>query len=115
VLSIPLPEVLRIMVAARGDAGGIPRLIVGGAHPTRLDLVELLDRLNETQIVELLALVSLGSGDFTAAQWAEALAEARAHPEPATYLATLPMLGDYLLEGLVELDYPPEDLAGHSD
>ena len=110
-LSIPLSAVLRIMVAARGDAGGIPRLIAGGSHPVQFDLVALLDGLDTTEITELFALASLGSGEFTADQWPEALAAARAHPEAAVYLATLPMLGDYLLEGLVELEYPPEQLA----
>jgi len=113
VLSIPFAEVLRIVVAARGDAGGLPPSLDGGT-PAPLDLASLLDALSEAELAEILALALLGSGQFTAAQWREALADARANPEPVSYLATLPLLGDYLLEGCIELDYPLEQLAATS-
>lgn len=108
-LSIPLSDVLRIMVAARGDTGGMPRFVAGADEAPDFDLVQLLDALSEAQLAEVFALALLGSGQFTAGQWQEALADARAGPEPVESLAALPMLGDYLLEGLVELGYPRDD------
>ncbi len=60
----------------------------------------------------MFALALVGSGQFTGDQWPEALADARANPEPASYLATLPLLGDYLLEALVELGYPRDEAEG---
>ena len=111
-LSIPLADVLRIMIAARGDAGGIPMLVAGTEATPQPDLMQLLDALSEAQLAEIFALVLLGSGQFTGDQWAEALADARATPEPVSYLATLPLLGDYLLEALVELGYPRDEAEG---
>ncbi len=111
-LSIPLMDVLRIMVAARGDDGGIPVLVADTGPIPPLDLMQLLGSLSEAQLMEVSALALVGSGQFTADQWPEALAEVRATPESADSLAALPLLGDYLLEGLVELGYPREDTRG---
>jgi hypothetical protein len=112
VLSIPLMDVLRIMIAARGDAGGIPVLVAGTGPAPPPDLMQLLGGLSEAQFAEVSALALLGSGQFTADQWPEALAEVRAAPESVDSLAALPLLGDYLLEALVELGYPREDTRG---
>lgn len=111
-LSVPLSDVLRIMVAARGDAGGIPMLVADTEVTPQLDLVQLLDALTKAQLTELFALALIGSGQFTGDQWPEAVADARTNAEPASYLATLPLLGDYLLEALVELGYPRDEAQG---
>ena len=80
-LSIPFAEVLRIMIAARGDTGGIPQPASDSAMPAPADLPSLLAALNQAELAEILALA---------------------------------LLGDYLLEGLIELDYPLEQLAATS-
>jgi len=60
--------------------------------------------LTEDEQVDLVALAWLGRGDGTVADWAELRAEAdRAHNKrTASYLLGMPMLGDYLEEGLAQ-------------
>jgi hypothetical protein len=60
----------------------------------------------------------VGRGDYAADQWAEAVAEARQRPTGPTsrYLLGIPVLADYLDEGLAAfelscVDNRPEDLA----
>lgn len=74
-------------------------------NPTRAELRAALEDLNEDEMIELLALAWLGRGDYTAAEWAEAVAAARAaHDDRAvTYLLETPNLGDLVEEGLAAL------------
>lgn len=69
---------------------------------TEQELRALIDDLNVDEAAELVALAWIGRGDFTAAEWDEALAEARArgNSRTASYLLGMPMLGDWLEEGL---------------
>ena len=62
----------------------------------------LIADLNDDEEVELVALAWLGRGSYTVAEWDEARAEARrAHNErTAQYLLGMPLLADYLDEGL---------------
>ncbi len=66
------------------------------------ELKSFIDGLNEDEQIELVALAWVGRGSFAAEEWAEAVAEARrAHNErTAEYLLGMPLLSDYLLEGL---------------
>lgn len=70
--------------------------------PTRQELMEFIRGLDEDEQVELVALSWLGRGTYEFDEWDEALDEARAaHNErTAEYLTGLPLLGDYLEEGL---------------
>jgi hypothetical protein len=70
--------------------------------PTREELEEFIRDLNEDEQVELVALAWVGRGSYTAEEWPEAVAEARrAHNDrTAEYLLGMPLLSDYLLEGL---------------
>ncbi len=70
--------------------------------PTYDELREFINGLNEDEQIELVALTWLGRGSFTAEEWEEAKAEAsRAHNErTAEYLLGMPLLADYLAEGL---------------
>ncbi len=70
--------------------------------PTYDELREFIGSLNEDEQIELVALAWLGRGSFTAEEWEEAKAEAgRAHNErTAEYLLGMPLLADYLSEGL---------------
>lgn len=69
---------------------------------TRDELVELIQGLNVDEQVELVALAWLGRGSYTAEEWPDAVAEAsRAHNDrTAEYLLGMPLLADYLEEGL---------------
>ncbi len=66
------------------------------------ELRAFIDSLNEDEQIELVALAWVGRGSFGADEWAEAVAEARrAHNDrTADYLLGMPLLSDYLLEGL---------------
>ncbi|NGN41229.1 DUF3775 domain-containing protein [Mesorhizobium sp. CGMCC 1.15528] len=66
------------------------------------ELSELINDLNVDEAAELIALMWIGRGDYDASEWAEALAEARqrGNKRTAKYLLGMPMLGDWLEEGL---------------
>jgi hypothetical protein len=74
--------------------------------PTQQELVEMIRSLDEDEQVRLVALAWLGRGTFAAADWDDAVAEARgAHnTHTAEYLIGLPLLGDYLEDGLAAFD-----------
>ncbi|MGO4835197.1 DUF3775 domain-containing protein, partial [Rhizobiaceae sp. 2RAB30] len=69
---------------------------------TEEELRELIDDLNIDEAAELVALAWVGRGDYDAAEWADAVAEARqrGNKRTSSYLLGLPMLADYLEEGL---------------
>jgi len=66
------------------------------------ELTEFIRSLDEEEQINLVALAWLGRGTYSIGEWPEALREARrAHNNrTAEYLTTLPLLGDYLEEGL---------------
>ena len=69
---------------------------------TREELRELIADLNVDEAAELIALAWLGRGDYDATEWSEAVSEARQRNvrKTAEYLLGMPMLGDWLEEGL---------------
>jgi len=75
--------------------------------PTAEELRSAIQALNTDQQADLVALAWIGRGDFVAEQWEEALAQARDSqtPHTARYLMGMPLLGDYLEEGLAALGY----------
>ena len=79
--------------------------------PTYEELVDFINALNEEEQVNLVALAWLGRGDYTADGWDDVLEAAREartdHTD--TYLLGIPLLGDYLEEGLSQLGYSCED------
>jgi hypothetical protein len=70
--------------------------------PVVEELTSFVDSLSEDEQIDLVALVWLGRGDYTAADWPEVREEAAgAHNEKtANYLLGIPLLGDFLEEGL---------------
>ena len=72
------------------------------------ELVSALGPLNEDELMDLIALIWLGRGDYELNQWAEAREAARGiDPSHALdYLLGSPLVSDYLQEGL--------SLFGHS-
>lgn len=73
--------------------------------PTAEEIRGLIANLNADEVVELLALMWIGAGDYDVDEWDDALADARDDPDslrPEAFLGT-PLLGDLLEEGLAEL------------
>ena len=71
------------------------------------ELTSFIDAMSEDEQIDLVALAWLGRDDSTATDW-EAVREeaARAHnARTAAYLLGMPMLGDFLEEGLSMLGY----------
>lgn len=83
--------------------------------PTYQELLDAMTSLNEDEMAGLLALAWIGRGDFGPDEWEEALAQGFAEirdPEnrpPPLYLAGMPLLGDYLEEGLGQLEISCEE------
>lgn len=73
---------------------------------TYQELAEYIRALDEDEQIELVALAWLGRGTYGLSEWGDALAEARrAHNNRTVeYLTSLPMLGDYLEEGLAVME-----------
>ena len=88
---------------ANDEIGEIDDEVVGAEENTEEHVLEEVIRdMNEDEQIELVALTWVGRGSFTKGEWTEALEEARrAHnTRTAEYLIGIPMLADYLEEGL---------------
>ena len=79
---------------------------------TQQELLHLIRDLDEDEQVNLVALAWVGRGTYDKSGWGEALKEARgAHNKhTAEYLLGLPLLGDYLEEGLAALEEESVDV-----
>jgi len=66
------------------------------------ELRELIADLNVDEAAELIALMWIGRGDYQPEEWDDAVAAARdrGNKRTAAYLMGMPMLGDWLEEGL---------------
>ena len=78
---------------------------------TQQELAEYIRALDLDEQVDLVALAWVGRGTYGPSEWQDAVAEARrAHNKrTAEYLFSLPMLGDYLEEGLALVEEGEED------
>jgi hypothetical protein len=74
---------------------------------TEAELRAFIDGLNVDERHALVALSRIGRGSFTRAEWREALDEARRAQgrSSADYLLGMPLLGDYLADGLAEFGH----------
>ncbi len=66
------------------------------------ELESWIDSINDDDQCQIVALAWIGRGDFSANEWSEALATARQehNNRTAKYLLGMPLLPDYLEEGL---------------
>lgn len=82
------------------------------ADATRTELAEFIAGLNEDEQANLVALVWLGRGTYSPDEFAEAVATAKAEHINKTedYLLGIPLLADYLEEGLDKLGYSLEEI-----
>ena len=69
---------------------------------TGADLRVVLEALNVDQAAELVALMWIGRGEYEAGEWPHVVqrAKERATGPTSRYLMGVPMLGDYLQDGL---------------
>jgi hypothetical protein len=82
--------------------------------PVREELLGAIRSLNEDERMRLVALAWLGRGTYSKEEWREAVATARSEHSrrAAEYLLGLPLLGDYLEDGLAMFD---ESIVDSSD
>ena len=99
-----------------GDAEEDPEAILEdfSNDPTRTELSSFIDSLNEDERISLVALMWIGRSTFEAEELAEALETARAENVNSTsgYLIGIPLLADYLEEGLEKLGFVVEEIEG---
>lgn len=93
------------------DDKGIAVLEEHGDDPVVEELTSFIDALSEDEQIDLVALVWLGRDATGAGDWPEARREAaRAHNErTAGYLLGMPMLADFLEEGISMLGLSCEE------
>jgi len=130
-LNLPLDKVSFIIVKAREydvkaedadpDSGSNPIddgqtdvLTNKQEDPVREELLGAIRSLNEEERLRLVALAWLGRGTYSKEEWREAIATARSEHSRRTaeYLLGLPLLGDYLEDGLALFD---EGIVDDSD
>ena len=84
--------------------------------PTVFEIISFIRAMSVDEQIDLVALAWLGRDDYTAADWASVREEAAAahNKRTATYLLGMPLLGDFLEEGLSLLGYSIEEFeAAH--
>jgi len=79
----------------------------------RQELAGFIDAMDEDEQCELVALAWVGRGDFSAEEWAAAVAQARERRKgpTSTYLLGIPLLASFLESGLGEFDESCEGYA----
>jgi hypothetical protein len=79
--------------------------------PTLQELTGAIEALNQDEVMDIVALTWIGRGDYVAAQWDEVRADAgeRLNERVADYLTGIPLLADYLEEGLAQFGYSCSD------
>ena len=78
----------------------------GRDDSVRRELKDFIDGMDEDEQCELVALCWLGRGDFSTEEWKIAVAQARSRRQGSTadYLIGIPLVSDYLEEGLSKFD-----------
>lgn len=81
------------------------------ADATRAEIVQFIAAMNDDEKAHLVALAWIGRGSFTLEEYAEAVETAKdEHSNGAEdYLLGIPLLADYLEDGLDKLGYSVED------
>lgn len=99
---------------AEGDADEDPEAILEdfANDPTRNELAGFIAALNDDEQVHLVALAWIGRGTFEPEELDEAV-DTASHERvnsTARYLLGMPLLADYLEEGLEKLGFSVEDI-----
>ncbi|MFM1814727.1 MAG: hypothetical protein RLZ98_1422 [Pseudomonadota bacterium] len=82
--------------------------------PVYAELAGFIDALNDDEQISLVALMWVGRGTYEPEDWDEAVSTAARERINATsrYLLGVPLLSDYLEEGLEKMGYSIEDAEG---
>lgn len=93
------------------DDSSVDALEFGSVDETQHELVSAISDLNDDEQRDLIALVWLGRGDFTLGEWTEARRSAGDVGRARTprYLTEIPLVSDYLEEGLSQFNRTVED------
>lgn len=88
------------------DDGNTDVLMDKSDDPVREELLGAIRELPEDERLQLVALAWLGRGTYDISEWKTALETARSEHKKRTaeYLLGLPLLGDYLEDGLAMFD-----------
>jgi hypothetical protein len=86
------------------DDGFVSVLTEDAFDPVRNEIASFIEAMDEDEQAELVALCWIGRGDFTAAEWPDAVSQARLRREgpTSTYLLGIPLLASHLENGLAE-------------
>jgi hypothetical protein len=81
------------------------------SDPTRSELAEFISGLNEDEQIHLVALMWVGRGSYTPEEYEDAVHTARDERVNKTedYLLGIPLLADYLEDGLDKMGITVED------
>jgi len=97
-----------------GDAEEDPSSVLEDFNndPTRAELAGFIDRLNFDEQANLVALAWIGRGTFEKEEFEEAVETARRERINATssYLLGMPLLSDYLEEGLEKMGFSVDEI-----
>lgn len=91
---------------------------LSGAYDPEDEMRALLDSLNDAEELTLFALILVGRGTHERENWADALRDARAVQKDGAVAARLfdmPLLADYLEEGLAAFGRSCDDYGPRSD
>jgi hypothetical protein len=93
------------------DDGAVDVLEDQADDPVEQELRSFINALTEDEQIDLVALTWLGRDDCRAADWPSVRAEASSahNSKTANYLLGIPLLGDFLEEGLSTLGYSCEE------
>ncbi len=96
-----------------GDADDNPDAILEdfANDSTRAEIASFIEALNDDEQASLVALAWVGRGTYEAEEFDEAVETARRERTNATsrYLLGIPMLADFLEEGLEKMGFSAED------
>jgi hypothetical protein len=97
------------------DDNSVDALEFGPSDDTRHELVSAIHDLNDDEQRDLIALIFLGRGDFGLGDWTEARQAAAEIGRERTprYVSEIPLVSDYLQDGLSQFDQSIEDYLVH--
>src|SRR5262245_47671582 len=95
-----------------GSDGEFSNDLESRGDPTRRELASFINALNEDEQVHLVALAWVGRGTFEVDEFAQAVETARSEHVNSTarYLIGMPLLSNYLEDGLEKLGYTVDDI-----
>lgn len=90
-----------------GDDWAMQMLADHADDATLSELKYIIQDLDPSQQVELVALIWLGRGDYDVSEWRDAIRDAHDswNSRTAEYVVATPLVSDYLQEGLWSLGY----------